>query len=158
MEFQLQITHDRKLARRAVRQFMFNDMNGSMLAILAFFGMLLLFDLFFCLWNLYTLVLAVAYLTLIATIFFIYILRLCQVNGFFDKAKSYTVEYSISDFGIEAKSDLGSASLKWEAFERVLKFSDVWLLVYSKSAYMLFPKANLSVDLQEFIESKILKN
>jgi hypothetical protein len=40
-------------------------------------------------------------------------------------------------------------------FDEILKFPDVWLLVYAKSGYMTLPIDQLTPECMEFIDTQI---
>ena len=155
MDFEITITHDRNLARRAVLRYMCAETTGATFAYLVFFGLLMILFFLTDNWSIYLSVLGVAYCVLVSTALFIYVLRRRQCDSFFDSVRNTTVSYRFTDSGLFAESELGSSNLKWEAFDKLLKFPEFWLIVYAKSAYMLFPTRDLNTELKDFIESKL---
>ena len=93
----------------------------------------------------------------IAFVVVMYFARLRAAEGFFDKSNEPTVAITFSDTGVETLSDIGSSKLNWSVFEEILKFPDVWLLVYAKSGYITLPLAQLSSDCRKFIDDKMTR-
>ncbi|MEO6334426.1 MAG: YcxB family protein [Pyrinomonadaceae bacterium] len=88
----------------------------------------------------------------------IYFVRLRTAEGFFDKADDPTVVFRFTVDGVQTESDLGSSNLKWTVFDELLKFPDVWLLVYANSGYMTLPVDNLTPECMEFIDQQLERN
>ncbi|MEP6944784.1 MAG: YcxB family protein [Acidobacteriota bacterium] len=106
----------------------------------------------------WSIVLTVVTLTLgaaLAFLIFVYYARLRAAEGFFDKANEPSVTFNFSDEGVITDSDIGSTNLKWAAFDEILKFSDVWLLLYAKSGYMTLPLNQITPECCQFIEQQV---
>jgi hypothetical protein len=88
----------------------------------------------------------------------VYFARLRAAEGFFDKANDPTVTLTFTADGVRTESDLGTSDLKWLVFEEILKFPDIWLLVYAKSGYMTLPLDQLTPECSQFIEQQIAKH
>jgi hypothetical protein len=69
----------------------------------------------------------------IAFLGLVYYARLRASEGFFDRAIDPTVIFTFDDEGVRTESDLGSTDMKWQVFDEILKFPEVWLLVYAKN-------------------------
>ena len=94
----------------------------------------------------------------IAFLVFVYIARLRAAEGFFDKANEPTVTFHFDTEGIRTKWDLGTTDLKWQVFDEILKFPDVWLLVYARSGYMTLPLDQLTPECMRFVDEQISTN
>jgi hypothetical protein len=101
---------------------------------------------------------AVAIAFIAAFVSYVYYIRLNAAEGFFDKANDPTVTFWFNAEGVRTESDLGSSDLKWSVFEEILKFRDVWLLVYAKSGYMTLPLDQLTPECIQFIDQQIENN
>jgi YcxB-like protein len=53
-------------------------------------------------------------------------------------------------------SGAGSATLPWSSVTEVWRFTDCWLLLYSKSQFSTLPVANLSPEMQAFIVERVI--
>ncbi|MGD9562843.1 MAG: YcxB family protein [Pyrinomonadaceae bacterium] len=120
-------------------------------AVLAIF----LVSLFTGTWTWPLTVLGVILLAALSFIVFVYLGRLRAAEGFFDKANEPSVTFQFTDDGVITESDLGRTNLKWQVFEEILKFPDIWLLVYAKSGYMTLPIDQLTPGCLQFIEEQI---
>ncbi|MEO8042186.1 MAG: YcxB family protein [Acidobacteriota bacterium] len=100
-----------------------------------------------------------ATIAVIITFFsWIYFARLRSAEGFFDKADDPTVTIRFNADGVQTESDVGSSNIKWIVFEELLKFPDVWLLVYAKRGYMTLPVEKLTPECMEFIDHQLERN
>jgi hypothetical protein len=90
--------------------------------------------------------------TVTAFLILVYFARLRAAEGFFEKTNAPRVNLIFSEDGVRTESELGSTDLKWSVFEELLKFNDVWLLVYARSGYMTLPVCQLTVECKQFIE------
>jgi hypothetical protein len=57
---------------------------------------------------------------------------------------------------ISSESALGKADIKWSTIKELLRFDDVWLLVYAAGNYSTLPIHSLSPEAKSFIETKVL--
>ena len=103
-------------------------------------------------------VLGMILLAFLAFLAFVYIARLRAAEGFFDKANDPVVTFQFNDDGIQTVLDLGTTDLKWQVFDEILKFPDVWLLVYAKSGYMTLPLDQLTPECMQFIDAQVSAN
>jgi hypothetical protein len=67
------------------------------------------------------------------------------------------VIFTFDDEGVRTESDLGTTDLKWQVFDEILKFPEVWLLVYAKSGYMTLPVDQLTPECMQFIEVQMAR-
>jgi hypothetical protein len=119
-------------------------------------GILVLAASFFAdLWNWFMSVVAAILLSTVAFVLFVYFARLRAAEGFFDKGGEPVVTFQFDENGVRTESDLGSVDMKWEAFDEILMFPDLWLLVYAKSGYMTLPLDQLTSECRDFIEMKV---
>jgi hypothetical protein len=86
-----------------------------------------------------------------------YLVRLAQWENFFKRVDNPTVTYTFSEEGVTTESAIGSSTVKWIAFDEVLKCRDIWLLVYAKSGFLILPLDQLSKECQEFIEAQLTR-
>ena len=150
------IKYDRPLVRRALNRFMVKRLGK-----LFFVALLAIMIVFFYLyltgtWTWLRTYLAIALATVLAFLSFVYYARLRAAEGFFDKSNDPTVTFRFTTEGVRTESDLGSADLKWQVFDEILKFQDVWLLVYAKSGYMTLPVDQLTPECSQFIEQQMI--
>ena len=155
MEHSCTVKYDRALVRRALHCFMFHRLGCSGIGALLLLPVLFLASYFLALWNVYLSIIAVVYVIVAGVIIFIYFLRLRTSEGFFEKSKDPCVCFTFSNEGVETNSDIGSSFLKWAAFDELMEFSDVWLLVYARSGYITLPVKQLTSESQLFIEEKL---
>lgn len=149
------ITYDRQLVRRALNRYFIKRLGKpffiALLLVAAAFAYLFIIGS----WNGFSTFMAVSLLVMLVFIGLIYFARLRAAEGFFDKANEPTVTFVFTDEGVRTESDLGTSDLKWSAFDEILKFSDVWLLVYARSGYITLPVEQLSSDCAQFIDRKM---
>jgi len=149
------IKYDRTLVRRALNRYVVRRLGRHVFVL---FGLLLSFLIYEYIsgsWSLSSTYMAVALLVVTILFAIAYFARLRASEGFFDKADDPTVTITFSEEGVTTESALGSSELKWTIFDEVLKFSDIWLLVYATSGYMTLPIEQLSEECQHFIEAKM---
>ena len=75
--------------------------------------------------------------------------------GLFREYEDRRTMYEFSDDGVAASSELGSAQLRWRAFDRLWQYSDMWLLVVRKTQFYILPTRSLPDDLRQFIERRM---
>lgn len=63
--------------------------------------------------------------------------------------------FRFSDDGVAVSSELGSAQLKWRAFDKLRKHDDMWLLVARKAQFFILPTRALPEELRQFIEHRV---
>jgi hypothetical protein len=97
----------------------------------------------------------IALVLCLVLISYVYFIRLRAAEGFFDKADDPIVILKFSTEGVRTESALGSTDLKWTVFDEILKFDDLWLLVYCKSGYMTLPLDQLTPECCQLIERQI---
>ncbi|MEP6703527.1 MAG: YcxB family protein [Acidobacteriota bacterium] len=152
------IKYDRPLVRRAVNRFMVQRLRKVFVAIAILLVLALLYWYLTASWNWVLTSIAVTIAVVVTFFSWIYFVRLRAAEGFFDKADDPTVTIRFNADGVQTESDLGSSNIKWIVFEEVLKFPDVWLLVYAKSGYMTLPVDKLTPELMEFIDHQLQRN
>ena len=152
------IKYDRPLVRRALNRFMLRRLGASFFVPVLAAIVVLLLAYFTDYWTWPFTYLAVAIVAAILFIVLVYFTRLRAAEGFFDKANNPTVTLKFTDDGIRTESDLGTSDLKWFVFEEILKFPDIWLLVYAKSGYMTLPLDQMTLECSQFIEQQMAKH
>lgn len=149
------IKYDRKLVRRALNRYMFRRLGTpffvTVAAAIAVFAATFLSGA----WTWLLTAIGLVLLSALAFLLFVYIARLRAAEGFFDKANEPTVTFQFTDNGVQTVSDLGMTDLKWQVFEEILKFPDVWLLVYAKNGYMTLPVDQLEPACLQYIEKQV---
>ncbi len=68
------------------------------------------------------------------------------------KLEDHSVSCRFSNQGVSISSELGSSELKWRAFEKLWKHSDLWFLFMDKNQFLILPTDKLDEDLRDFIE------
>jgi hypothetical protein len=152
------IKYDRPLIRRALNRFMRRRLGASFFVPMFAVIVMLLLAYFTDSWTWPLTFMAAAIAAALLFIVFVYFARLRAAEGFFDKANDPTVTLRFTDDGVRTESDLGTSDLKWLVFEEILKFRDIWLLVYAKSGYMTLPLGQLTPECSQFIEQQMAKH
>ena len=137
---------------------MVKRLRGTFVAVSLLLILLLFYWYLIGSWNWILTFIAVTIAVIIAFFSWIYFARLRAAEGFFDRADEPTVTIRFTADGVQTESDLGSSNIKWKVFDEVLKFPDVWLLVYSKSGYMTLPVDRLTSECMEFIDQQLERN
>jgi hypothetical protein len=158
MSYSAIIKYDKALVRRALNRYMVRRLGISFFLVTIALAVILLLSFVFGLWNWWFTLIAIVLLAAIAFILFVYFARLRASEGFFDKANEPTVTFKFTANGIQTISDLGTTDLKWQVFDEILKFPDLWLLVYAKSGYMTLPVDQLTTECMQFIDNQISEN
>ena len=158
MNYSVNVKYDRRLVRRALNRFMFDRMGWTF--VLGFPGLSLLLLILFLsgAWNVWLSVVSVALAIVIGIITYIYFLRLKTSEGFFEKAKDPSVKFIFTAEGVKMDSEVGSSELKWAVFDELLRFPDVWLLIYARSGYLTLPTSALTTECKALIEEKVLSS
>ncbi len=148
------VFYDRALVKKALNRFFMKRLKITLFALPA---LLMLCGVFYfnSTWNNFDTVLATLLLVFLGIMIFIYILRLRMSYEFLSRVSDPSVEFTFTDEGVATKSELGSAELKWPAFNEILKFPDLWLLIYYQSAYLTLPTEAMSEECRAFIEMQI---
>ena len=154
MEHSIKVTYNRKLVRHALNRFMAKRLGWLIPAMTVVLGVYMISQGVLGYWDIWTTAMLLAWLLLLGLFIVVYLVRLRASEGFFQKSDDCTVEFIFSDAGIRTNSDIGSSDIKWKVFDEILKFSDVWLLVYAKSGYMTIPTDTLNKECKAFIERK----
>jgi hypothetical protein len=149
------IRYDRRLVRAALNRYMARRLGKSFFIAIAVVLAIFLLSFFTGGWNWLLTALGLILFAFLAFILFIYSARLRAAEGFFDKANEPTVTFQFTDDGVVTESDLGNTNLKWQVFDEILKFPDIWLLVYARSGYMTLPVDQLTTECLQFIEKQI---
>jgi hypothetical protein len=157
MEHTIEVTYDRSLIRRALNRFMVKRLGWFTFALIFGLGALLIVEMASGSWSLWFNAMLVLWVIVVGLLVVVYIARIRASEGFFQKSGNCKVQFVFSEDGVQTKSDVGTSDLKWKAFDELLKFPDVWLLVYARSGYMTIPTKQLSDEVKNFIESKILQ-
>jgi hypothetical protein len=155
MCYDIEFTVDKALIKKALHQFMIKRIGWLWITT------------FFCLWIWFGYV-ALRYrwgilsnffagILILCTLLLMYIyhIRLKQSETFLSKMKEPKVRYRFDHGGITVSSELGESKLNWIVFEEILKFQELWLLIYAKSAYLTIPIKEMSAECQQFIEHHI---
>ncbi len=149
------IKYDRPLIRRALNRYFAKRLGKPFFIVLPLLIVALVYGYLNGLWSRLLTIVTIALLVVLAFLGLVYVARLQAAEGFFDKANDPTVTLSFTDEGVKTDSDVGSSELKWSVFDELLKFPDVWLLVYAKSGYITLPVSQLTSDCAHFIDLKM---
>jgi len=71
------------------------------------------------------------------------------------KLEDHSVRFRFSEDGVGISSELGSSELKWRAFDRVVKYPNMWLLFVGKRQFLILPTANINEELAALIEQAV---
>ena len=149
------ITYNRPLVRRALNRYFAKRLGKPFFVVLCLLCVYLAYSFFSDSWDPALTYITIPVAFIVVFLAFVYVVRLRAAEGFFDKADDPTVTITFSENGVSTESDLGTSVLNWAVFEEILKFPDVWLLVYAKSGYMTLPLAQLPPDCRRFIDDNI---
>jgi len=100
-------------------------------------------------------VLAVLLTVLVLSVAYIYYLRRRTSDVFLRRSKDSIVNFTFTNDGVRAESDLATSEIKWALFDEILKFKNLWLLIYSRSGYLTLPIDGISEECRAFIESHV---
>ena len=150
------IKYDRPLVRRALNRFMVKRLGKTFFLGLPALILVFLFFYFTNSWTWPITLMAIVIAAVLLFLSFVYYARLRAAEGFFDKANDPTVTLRFTAEGVRTESELGTSDIKWVVFEEILKFRDVWLLVYAKSGYMTLPLDQLTPECSQFIEQQMI--
>lgn len=149
------IKYTKALVRRALNRYLLRRLGTKFFVAITATLSVLVYAYFADAWNWLLSVIAAIQVIVFAFLGFVYFGRLRAAEGFFDKGGEPVVTFQFEDNRVRTESDLGSADLKWQVFDEILKFPDLWLLVYAKSGYMTLPLDQLTSECREFIETKV---
>jgi len=74
----------------------------------------------------------------------------------FKEMDAKTAELTFSSEGFFAKSDTGSAEIKWKMFKGIIKNPNTWVFVYKNNSYNVIPLADVPDEVLEFISVKVI--
>lgn len=155
MSCSVTVKYDKALVRKALNRYMLRRLGKSFFIAVAAALFVFLFAFLGGAWSWLLTVLGLVLLAAFAFLVFVYFARLRAAEGFFDEANDPVVKFHFTAEGVRTESDIGSTDLKWPVFEEILKFPEVWLLVYARSGYMTLPTDQLSAECRQFIEKQI---
>lgn len=148
----LSFTYDRPLVRRALRRFMTKRLGLFSRMFPALIIAWLAWDVLNDSWTDTDTFLAGFLGVIVVVALSVYMGRMRAAVGFLDQSMDPMVSLTFTEAGICTQAEIGSSNLKWSMFEELLKFRDVWLLVYDGSGFMTVPTAQMSPACAEFIE------
>ena len=155
MNYSVNVSYDRPLVRRALNLFMLERMGWTLVGGLPIVSLLLLLLYLLGIWDMWLSIVSITLATAIGGIAYIYFLRLKTSEGFFEKVKDTTVKFIFSSDGVKTVSEMGSSELKWAVFDELLRFPDIWLLIYARSGYLTLPSSALTAECKAFIEKRM---
>ncbi len=141
--------------RKALNRYLLRRLGWKFFAALLVSLLVLAYAYFADSWSWFLSVVTAIQAPAVAFLLVVYFARLRAAEGFFDKGGEPVVTFQFEDGGIRTESDLGSADLKWQVFDEILKFPDLWLVTYSKGCYMTLPLDQLTIECKDFIETKV---
>lgn len=149
------VKYNRKLVRQALNRYMVRRLGKSFVIAFAAAIGIIAFSFFTGAWSWFLTLFTAILIAALSFLLFIYFARLRAAEGFFAKANEPTVTFEFTAEGVHTVSVLGTSNLHWPVFDEILKFPDIWLLVYAKSGYMTLPLEQLTPACREFIEQQI---
>lgn len=155
MEYTIEVTYDRSLVRLALNRFMVKRLGWLTFVFVFGIGVYLTVEMLSGSWSNWSTAIAALWIIVVGILGVVYIARMRASEGFFQNSRDCKVQFVFSEDGVKTNSDVGTSDVKWKVFNELLKFRDVWLLVYAKSGYMTIPALQLSEEAKVFIESKI---
>jgi len=157
MEHALEVNYDRPLIRRALNRFMVKRLGWLTLALIVGLAVSLIVEFACGSWSVWYTAMLTGWIIVVGLLIVVYSARIRASEGFFQKSENCKVQFVFSDDGVTTSSDIGTSHVKWNVFDEILKFPEVWLLVYAGSGYMTIPVDRLSEEAKIFIESKIMQ-
>jgi hypothetical protein len=149
------VQYDRTLVKRAIAAYFLRRLGRPLIFGFGLLLGLLGYDYLSRGWSLTSTYLAILIAATTLLLAIAYLVRLAQWENFFKRVDNPTVTYTFSEEGVTTESAIGSSTVKWIAFDEVLKCRDIWLLVYAKSGFLILPLDQLSKECQEFIEAQL---
>lgn len=150
------IRYDRALVRRALNRFFARTLGKPFFAVFGLLCMYFVYALASGTWSQISTYIAIAMGVMSSVLGLVYVLRLRASTGFFDKSDEPIVEFEFQEDVMVMTSSLGTSKLEWEVFEDVMKFSNIWLLIYARGGYITLPLEQLSSECQAFIDQKLV--
>lgn len=92
------------------------------------------------------------YLVLIAAI---YIIHYRQTLGKLQAMGNTEATFIADDTNFTISSTAGSSTLPWSAIKEIWPFKEFWILLFSKSQFMIFPLAGVSQEVRDYIYERI---
>ncbi len=155
MSHSVTIIYTRSLVRRALNAFMLKRLGKSTFVVFALMIVFLAWKAIGGSWTSGLTWVAAALAFGAAFLVVIYFARFRAAEGFFDQGDEPTATIVFTEEGVRTESHVGSVDLKWKVFEEILKFPEVWLLVYAKSGYMTLPVVQLTPECRAFLEEQV---
>ena len=152
MEHLIRVTYDRAIIRKALNRYFLERLGSVYVALFVAYGV---FILFFKPWEpesplgYLTVGVYVAFGALVA---FSYLVRLRRSVTTLSRMNSREATFTFSDKGVVGHSELGSFEVPWSTCNEVLKYDDLWLIVYAKRAYLTLPTSDLNAEVMGLIE------
>lgn len=155
MEFEVVVTYDKRLVRRAINHYFARSLGLYAPIGLGVAGGALLWFYNFGPHGLPLTISLFVTALLVSLVIAAYLIRVRQSDSLLSRMRSPTVTHTFSGEGVASRSDLGTSTLKWAVFDQVLEFEDMWLLRYARSAYLTLPLEVLSMECRALIQRSI---
>ncbi len=84
----------------------------------------------------------------------IYVAHLRNTIGRYRQMRTPEATFAYDEQQITLSSELGSATMPWSAITEVWRYSQFWLILFSKSQFATFPLDGLDEDARAFIIRK----
>jgi len=87
----------------------------------------------------YTMLFVSLSVVMTAIIIFVYVIYRKRAATSLEQLDDGKVLFQITEDNITISNRLGTSSVKWEAFQQLWQFKQVWLLIVSKGQYVTLP-------------------
>lgn len=68
------------------------------------------------------------------------------------KMEDRSITYEFRDNGVTTASELGRGEFKWRLFEKIWKYSDIWLLFVTRHQFYILPTKDCSPELHGYLD------
>jgi hypothetical protein len=156
MRHEIVVRYDKALIRQALRMYIWRRVG----IVSLFAAALLLLSIGVQVVNapnLFWMTISIMLSGILGLLYWIYHSRFHQSLDMLRRMESPDVQLAFHEDGVDSNSSIGNSSMRWAAFDELLEASDLYLLVYSSSGYVVLPKTAMSSELVAFIQERLPK-
>lgn len=93
---------------------------------------------------------------LVILVMLAYFVRVRGRTRLFQRLPTRTVRCALSESTLLLENALGSSSLTWDLFDKVVRAPDVWLFIMSRYVFVSLPADQLRGEVGRFIEERVV--
>ena len=149
------IEYDRALVRRALNLYVFRRLGPLSFVALALVAASLAFTLATDSWTWVDSLMSCVVAVFIGLVALAYVTRWRASSAFFGGAERASVDFDFDEEGVRMRSHMGESMLVWGAFDEILRFDGLWLLVYARSGYVTLPLEQVPEGCRALIASRV---